>query len=65
MVKSLDSRVDQAQAERAAAAARSAVQSEISELKGLLSRLDVQVERSLAPLLLCQGRVVVTGKSVV
>ncbi|HUW88066.1 MAG TPA: SIS domain-containing protein [Candidatus Paceibacterota bacterium] len=61
MVKSLDSRVDQAQAERAAAAARSAVQSEISELKGLLSRLDVQVERSLAPLLLCQGRVVVTG----
>ncbi|MFZ3021438.1 MAG: SIS domain-containing protein [Candidatus Nanopelagicaceae bacterium] len=61
MVKSLDSRVDQAQAERAAAAARFAVESEISELKGLLSRLDVQVERSLAPLLLCQGRVVVTG----
>lgn len=61
MVKSLDSRVDQAQAERAAAAARFAVESEISELKGLLSRLDVQIERSLAPLLLCQGRVVVTG----
>ena len=61
MVKSLDSALDSALVERAAAAARFAVESEISELKGLLSRLDVQVERSLALLLQCQGRVVVTG----
>ncbi|MDP1711543.1 MAG: SIS domain-containing protein [Candidatus Nanopelagicaceae bacterium] len=61
MVKPLDSAVDSVRAKRAAAAARFAVESEISELKGLLSRLDVQVERSLALLLQCQGRVVVTG----
>ncbi|MDP1720063.1 MAG: SIS domain-containing protein [Candidatus Nanopelagicaceae bacterium] len=60
-MESLDPALDRAVAERAAAAARFAVESEISELKGLLDRLDVQVERSLALLLQCQGRVVVTG----
>ena len=61
MLESSDSGLDRATVERAAAAARSALESEIAELKGLLGRLDSQIERSLAPLLRCQGRVVVTG----
>lgn len=61
MVESLDSGLDGAIVERAAAAARSALESEIAELQGLLGRLDLQIDASLAPLLRCQGRVVVTG----
>lgn len=61
MVESLDSGLDGAIAERAAAAARFALESEIAELTGLLGRLDIQIDASLAPLLRCQGRVVVTG----
>lgn len=53
--------VNSALTERAVVAARSALESEIAALNGLLARLDLQIERSLMLLLHCKGRVVVTG----
>lgn len=61
MVKLLESGLTRAVAERATTAAHFALESEITALQGLLGRLNLQVERVLAPLLACQGRIVVTG----
>jgi len=61
MRESLDSGVNRALVERAVAAARFALETEISELNELLGRLDTQIEHSLGLFVQCQGRVVVTG----
>ncbi|HEX7404904.1 MAG TPA: SIS domain-containing protein [Candidatus Nanopelagicaceae bacterium] len=61
MQESLDSGVNRALVERAVAAARFGLETEIGELQGLLERLDIQIEHSLGLLVACHGRVVVTG----
>lgn len=61
MPEPFESSVNSALTERAVAAARSALESEIAALNGLLAGLDLQIERSLMLLLHCKGRVVVTG----
>lgn len=61
MRDSLDQVADRALVDRAVAAAHFALESEIAELKGLLGRLDIQIEHSLTLLLRCRGRIVFTG----
>lgn len=61
MRESFESGLDRTVVDRAVTAARFALESEMSELNGLLERLDTQIKRSLGLFMHCKGRVVITG----